>query len=201
MLTGERGHYELARGRLDVAEQLACAMQAFAGDCQLLPEQIWDGPDIPERELIIGEATGSARPLVWAHAEFLKLRRSIADGVVFDQPPQAFARYVTAGKRTSPFAIWRFNNKIRTMAAGKILRVETLCPALVHWGTADPGDHAGWQHIRDTETVDTRLGVYVADLATAGLGAGSSVDLTFYWPGVGRWESVDFRVVVQDGQV
>lgn len=163
LLTGERGHYELAAGRLDEAEQLARAMQAFAGNSQLLPEQVWDGPDVPEHELFIGQATGSARPIVWAHAEFLKLRRSIGDRRLFDQPPQPFARYVTAGKRTTPYAVWRFNNKIRAMAVGKILRVETLGPAVVHWGVD------GWQEAQDTETVDTGLGVYVADLPTTEL--------------------------------
>jgi len=196
MLTGERGHYELAAGRVDEAERLARAMQAFAGNSQLLPEQVWDGPDIPDRELVAGQATGSARPLVWAHAEFLKLRRSIQDGRVFDQPPQAFARYVTAGKRTTPYAIWRFNNKIRTMAAGKILRVETFAPAIVHWGHAGAGENAGWQQIHDTATVDTGLGVHVADLPTTELLPGSRVDFTFYWPEAARWEGSDFRVLL-----
>jgi glucoamylase len=134
MLTGERGHYELAAGHLDTAEGLARAMQAFAGNSQLLPEQVWDAADIPERELLTGVASGSARPLVWAHAEYLKLRRSLEDGRVFDLPPQTFARYVETGLRTTPYAVWRFNNKIRTMKAGKILRVETLAPFMVHWG-------------------------------------------------------------------
>lgn len=156
LLTGERGHYELAAGRLEPAEELARAMQAFAGNSQLLPEQVWDGPDVPEHELFIGQATGSARPLVWAHAEFLKLRRSIDDRRLFDQPPQPFACYVTAGKRTTPYAVWRFNNKIRAMAVGKILRVETLGPAVVHWGVD------GWQDTQDTETVDTGLDVLLA---------------------------------------
>ena len=45
-------------------------MEGLAGNSQLLPEQVWDGADIPERELFLGQASGSARPLVWAHAEF-----------------------------------------------------------------------------------------------------------------------------------
>ena len=160
---------------------------------------MWDGPEIPDRELFAGQAAGSARPLVWAHAEFLKLRRSIEDGRVFDQPPQTVARYVTAGKRTTPYAVWRFNNKIRTMAAGKVLRVETLGPAIVHWGpggSGGPGDLVGWQQIHDTVAIDTGLGVWVADLPTTALRAGARVDFTFYWPEVARWEGADFRVVV-----
>jgi glucoamylase len=190
LLTGERAHYELAAGRVDAAEALARTMQLFAGGSLLLPEQVWDIADIPERELFAGHASGSARPLVWAHAEYLKLRRSIADGRVFDQPPQTVARYAEGGKRTTPFAVWRFNNKIRTMAAGKVLRVESLHSAVVHW-SAD-----GWSHARDTATVDTGLGVHYVDLATTKLTAGSAVELTFYWPEAARWEGVDFRVVV-----
>jgi glucoamylase len=193
LLTGERGHYELAAGRLDQAELLARAMQAFAGNSQLLPEQVWDSPDIAERELFIGQATGSARPLVWAHAEFLKLRRSIADGRVFDQPPQALERYVTAGIRTTPFAVWRFNNKIRTMPSGKTLRVETLEPAIVRWGS---GPSTEWQDVEDIETIDTGLGVHVADLPTKDFPSGASVNLTFYWPRAARWEAVDFRIAI-----
>jgi glucoamylase len=41
LLTGERAHYELAAGRPRAAEQLAQALEAFAGDSGLMPEQIW----------------------------------------------------------------------------------------------------------------------------------------------------------------
>ena len=73
LLTGERAHYELAAGRSDVAEQLARTMEALAGESGLLPEQVWDSADIPGRELLIGHASGSASPLVWAHAEYLEV--------------------------------------------------------------------------------------------------------------------------------
>jgi GH15 family glucan-1,4-alpha-glucosidase len=86
LLTGERAHYELAAGRIDVAEQLARTMEALAGESGLLPEQVWDSADIPGRELLIGHASGSASPLVWAHAEYLKLCRSIRGREVFDRP-------------------------------------------------------------------------------------------------------------------
>ena len=45
-------------------------MQAFAGNSQLLPEQVWDSADVPERELITGQNPPSdhemARTLVKA---------------------------------------------------------------------------------------------------------------------------------------
>ena len=58
----------------------------------LIPEQVWDSDDIPERELFRGKASGSAMPLVWAHAEHVKLLRSLKDGRVFDMPPEPVQR-------------------------------------------------------------------------------------------------------------
>jgi hypothetical protein len=156
----------------------------------LLPELVWDAPDIASRELFAGCASGSAQPLVWAHAEYLKLRRSIQEGRVFDQPPQTVARYVSGAKRTTPYAVWRFNQKIRTMKAGRILRVETLARAAVVWGVN------AWQQVQEQHTIDTGFGVYVADLATAPLPSGASVELTFFWVDEERWEQTDFRVAV-----
>jgi glucoamylase len=190
LLTGERAHYELAAGRPEVAEQLAGAMETFAGASGLLPEQIWDSADVPERELFIGHASGSAMPLVWAHAEYVKLRRSLADGEVFDRPPQTVRRYLEE-QTTSRLVTWRFNNKLRDMPVGGTLRVETLTPGMVHW-SAD-----GWRSVHDTPTRDTTLGVHVADLVTEHLHHGDRVDLTFYWPEGERWEGVDFQVRVE----
>ncbi|MDQ2899845.1 MAG: hypothetical protein M3Y07_08595 [Acidobacteriota bacterium] len=52
--------------------------------------------------------SGSAMPLVWAHAEYLKLKRSLRDGLIFDQPPQTVERYLKQ-KTVSPRMSWRFN--------------------------------------------------------------------------------------------
>src|SRR2546426_569903 len=188
LLTGERAHYELAAGRKRAAEQLARALESFAGASGLLPEQIWDAADIPERELFFGQASGSARPLVWAHAEYLKLCRSLRDGQIFDRPPQTVQRYLVK-KVKSDHVIWRFNNKVRTMASGKILRIETLARARVHW-SAD-----GWRTVRDTDTRDTTLGVHVVDLPTASLPSRSRIDFTFYWLDRDPWEGSDSVVI------
>jgi glucoamylase len=191
LLTGERAHYELAAGHTERAEELANALQAFAGESRLLSEQVWDAPDVPERELIHGGATGSARPLVWAHAEYIKLRRSIAEGRIFDQPPQTVQRYIVEGRESCPFAVWKFNNKLRSIAPGKILRFAMLAPVVVHWSVDD------WRHPQDVEAVDAGLGVYIADLATDRLAPGKNVHFTFFWPEANRWEGEDFRLRVE----
>jgi glucoamylase len=190
LLTGERAHFELAAGRSAVAEHLLQALEAMAGEGGLLPEQIWDSADIPGRELYIGHPSGSAMPLVWAHAEYLKLCRSLFDGRIFDQPPQTVERYLVQ-QTTSDRIVWRFNNKLRTMPANRTLRVETLTPAVVHWSVD------GWRTVHDTATRDTTLGVYVCDLPTRNLCRDDLIDLTFYWPEDQRWEGVNFQVCIE----
>lgn len=195
LLAGERAHYELAAGHEEKAASLLAALEGSAGPGGLLPEQVWDGADLPERELLHGRPSGSAMPLVWAHSEHIKLLRSLRDGAVFDMPPQGVKRYIE-DKTVSPFRTWRFNNKIRTMPEGKTLRVELLDPATVHWSTDN------WATAHDSHTVENAFGIHLADLPAASLPEGSTLLFTFFWPGTGDWENVDFSVISgdQDGQ-
>jgi len=187
LLTGERAHYELLADREDRAKELLSTMESFANEGGLIPEQIWDSPDLPQHDLFFGKPSGSAMPLVWAHAEHIKLRRSLRDGKVFDIPPQTVQRYLI-DKTVSPRMVWRFNHKIRWMPAGKSLRVETLAAAVIHWSVDD------WKTPQDTNSRDVGLGVHVADLATQSLHVGQQIKFTFYWPVASHWERSDFVV-------
>lgn len=190
LLSGERAHLELAAGRRAEAERLAHTMEQLANDGGLLPEQSWDAPDIPARELFFGKPSGSAMPLAWAHAEYLKLRRSLQDGEIFDLPPQTVQRYLIDGV-TSRRVVWRFSQKVRRIPAGGILRLETAAPATIHW-SAD-----GWQSATDLTTARTGLGMHVVDLPTDTLAAGVAIVFTFHWTDADRWEGTDFRIVVE----
>ena len=187
LLAGERAHYELAAGHADEAARLLRVLQASAGPGGLLPEQIWDAADIPERELFFGKPSGSAMPLVWVHAEYVKLLRSLRDGRVYDMPAQTVERYIKAAT-VSNRATWRFNYRCQTVPVGKVLRIELLAAATVHW-SAD-----GWHTVKDTEARDTGLGIFIADLPTDQLPAGSTLVFTFFWPGSNSWEGTDFSV-------
>ncbi len=188
LLSGERAHYELAAGRSDEAQRLLTTLEACASTTGLLPEQVWDSDDIPDRELFRGRASGSAMPLVWAHAEHVKLIRSMKDGRVFDMPPQTVQRYQVQ-KVTAPFVVWRFDRRRQTVA-GKNLRIEVFEPALVHWSSNQ------WQTTHDAEAQDTGLGVHCVDLPTADLASGATVLFTFFWRTSKRWEGADFKVEV-----
>jgi glucoamylase len=191
LLSGERAHYELDAGNKAAAEDLLRTMSLSSNTSRLLPEQVWDAADIPDRELFFGKASGSACPLVWAHSEYIKLVRSLKDGKIFDQPPQTVKRY-RLEKRKAVYWEWRFNNKCRILPAGKMLRIATQVPAVVHWSPD------GWQTSHDFTSRDTGLGIYVADLPTTSMDAGHTLVFTFYWPESHRWEGTDFSVIIQD---
>ena len=191
LLAGERAHYALAGGHRDEAEALLTFIEnSTAGHSRLLPEQVWDSADIPALELFRGKPTGSACPLVWAHSEYIKLRRSIRDGRIFDQPPQTVKRYLV-DKQVRQIFGWRFNNKTRSVPRNKTLRIVLLTPGRVHWSIDN------WKSGHDTDARDTGLGIYILDLPTASMPAGGEVVFTFFWPAENRWEGTDYTVRVE----
>jgi glucoamylase len=189
LLVGERAHFELARGELHEARRLLEVMQRFGGATYLLPEQVWDAPAIPARNLAPGAPTASACPLVWAHAEHVKLLRSLADGAVFDCPAQTRQRYLGGEVRPASMT-WRFESPLRRLRPSATLRIETRDRAVVRWSDDD------WRSVRDAEALDTGVGVFVTDLPTAALEVGRSVRFTCFWPESARWEGRDFQVEV-----
>lgn len=189
LLTGERAHYELAAHHEKEALRLLHAMEGFSNEVGLLPEQVWDTKDIPDRELFFGKPSGSAMPLVWAHAEYVKLRRSLQDHRVFDMPPQTVQRYIVekTGSKISP---WSFNQKCRLISTGQILRIDLPSPAVVHWS------FDGWQTTTDLKTKDTGLGIHSVDLPSDRLKPDTMLTFTFFWTDEDRWEGINYEVKI-----
>lgn len=130
LLTGERGHYELLRGA-DTLPYLQ-AMAAMGSSTGMLPEQVWDADDDPAHGLARGRATGSAMPLAWAHAEFIKLACSIAEGRPVDRPEPLWARY---RGRLPEARVWYWSPQapLRAMPRGVRLGYCLPQPATVSW--------------------------------------------------------------------
>ena len=186
LLTGERGHIALLAG--SDAHPFLQAMMQMTGKGGMLPEQVWDSAAIPERGLYPGQPSGSAMPLVWAHAEFVKLAFSLAAGAPVDRPPRTWARY--AGIRPQlDFALWQPRQRIHQLIAGQELRLLLPEPGLVHWGMN------GWQNTQDVATEDWGLG-HVAQLPVTELLPGEHIEFTFYWPSRDAWQGEDFQIDV-----
>lgn len=184
LLTGERGHYELAAGH-DPCPYLT-ALERFARGIGLIPEQIWDGPDLPSKHLHLGEGTGSAIPLLWAHAEYLKLQRSAADGKVFDLVDPAFDRYVHNTPERQPIEIWKFNRQVAAITSGTRLRIQADSPFLLHWTNDE------WHNATDTKSLATAVGINIVDLNVSE--KKSPIRFTFLWLYTDRWEGTDYTI-------
>ena len=188
LLTGERGHYELATGR-DPGPYLR-AMEGFATAGGLIPEQVWDGPDLSGSSCRLGRPTGAANPLAWAHAEYIRLLRSVNDGVVFDRLPSVGRRYLEGGGRRD-LEIWKFNRQLRRMRPGQTLRLLALSPFRLRFSTD------GWKTAGDREAVFLpAIGCGYVDLFLPP-GQKAPVDFTFFWTSSQRWEGRDFSVEME----
>jgi glucoamylase len=93
LLTGERGEYAIAAG--EPAEHYLHTMASTAKKgSYLLPEQVWDGrPPTGNGKHRLGKATLSATPLLWTHAQFVRLAWDLHAGRVVEQPAPVARRY------------------------------------------------------------------------------------------------------------
>lgn len=92
-------------GYLIAAQKRLDAMQKFANEGLMIPEQIWDSPNVPKNadkqfvpELKFGEGTGSATPLAWSMAQFIRLAVNLQEGKNLDTPDVVYNRYVRGQK-------------------------------------------------------------------------------------------------------
>lgn len=184
LLTGERGHYELARGE-DPAPYIS-AMERFATETGLLTEQVWDGDDRPESHLFRGRPTEAAMPLAWAHAEYISLLRSASDRSVFDRVPEVVERYARRSRRPGRKEVWKFGRRPTAISPSEAMRVIGDTPFRLRVSDDE------WRTHSDVDSVETGLSLHYVDLPPLG-SPGRSWTFTFYWPLRDRWEGTDFR--------
>lgn len=183
LLTGERAHYELAAGR-DVSG-LVRTIEGFCSPGGMLPEQVWDKDDIGG--LRKGRPTGSAMPLVWAHAEYVKLLRSATDKRVFDCLDSVAGRYAKP-RQHAVIEVWRHDRQVARMEARRRLRVQAPEVFELRW-SAD-----GWKTTETTHASAVDSSGFYADLSP---GRGGRIEFTFFWPARGTWDGQNYSVIVE----
>ncbi len=153
----------------------------------MLPEQVWDEADLPERSLRRGQPAGSAVPLVWAHAEYLKLLRSAVDGKVFDRIDPVYERYCAPEgrkRRRRDLEIYSRRRPIQRMDAGSTLRILDERSFDVVW-TDD-----GWKTVNTTASRGLGSAGFSADITPAP-GSGE-LEWTLHWtPEANRTPGLD----------
>lgn len=190
LLVGERAHYELAAGH--PVKPLIAAIERFSSSGGMLPEQVWDQPDLPSEGLIFGQSAGSAQPLVWAHAEYLKLLRSTKDGEIYDSISVVRARYTadpSSRARSPRFDIFQKSRQISEIKAGYTLRIVDPDRFRVLYTT----DNWATQTTLESHRVGYP-GSY-ADIPTTP-GTSGTIVFTLYWPAEDRWLGRNFDITV-----
>jgi glucoamylase len=186
ILTGERGHYELAAGR--DPKPFITTIEDFSNEGGMLTEQVWDGPDLPHARMRRGCPTGAAMPLCWSHAEYVTLVRSRHDGICFHRVDPAYQRYVVNPVRHR-FEIWTLRHPMQRVSHGKILRIILAEEAAITWSTDN------WQQTNESQTIhQSKLDLWFADFPTAEWPRGSVFAFTIFWKPDQRWENRNWQI-------
>ena len=127
-------------------------------------------------------------PLMWAHAEYIKLLRSASDGQVFDVVPQVVDRYHTRSGRRD-LEIWKPNRRVRSTKPGGTLRVQAPAAFRLRWSRDE------WQNIDETPSNPTPLGIEFVDIPLAP-DQRAPIRFTFFWTQTNQWEGRDYEVAV-----
>jgi glucoamylase len=140
VLAGERAEHHIALGDRTTAAELADSMRRFASGFGLIPEQGWENPDLPPSPFGTppevasigfdnGKPVGSASPLTWSAAQYVRLVRDLAAGRLLEQPANTVRRYVTNQQRQTALEVTEPQD--RTAVPGSPVTVS---------GTSAPGN-------------------------------------------------------------
>ena len=105
IFTGERGEYELLAGTNDgelEPQNLLETMAGFANSGRMIAEQVWDRHIDNEYNWEMGEGTGSATPLAWSMAQFVRLAHGIEAGEPVETPTVVDDRYRSGTQPDEP---------------------------------------------------------------------------------------------------
>ena len=157
----------------------------------LLPEQVWDAAPIPALGLEPGRPSGSAMPLLWAHAEFLKLLIAREQRRPIELLSAVEQRYLSGAAdqyAARAAAAWHWRDEVPVLRheAGRALLIEDRRPFTLHFG------FDGWQRVEERAAEAKPFGLWSVRLSAAELSAPAQLNFTRRYEE--RWEGVDHRV-------
>jgi glucoamylase len=163
-------------------------MRNCASDGGLLPEQVWDAAPIPHLELWPGRPSGSAMPLLWSHAEFLKLLVARERGRPVELLCAVEQRYGGSAPPADSAAVWHWRNEvpIARLRHDRGLLIEDREPFTLHFG------FNGWQRVQERAAEAQPFGLWAVRFSAQELSQAGQLDFTRRYPH--GWENVDHSV-------
>jgi glucoamylase len=126
---------------------------------------------------------------MWAHAEYIKLLRSVRDGNVFDLIIDVAKRYLGGRADRQLFEVWKFTRQVRNVKRSRVLRIQVPVAFRLHWSIDE------WRTVQDTPSCTTMLGVAFVDIAVSAAQR-APIRFTFFWTTNSSWEGRDYLVSV-----
>ena len=128
VLSAERAEHALASGDTAEATSLLLGMRATASGVGLIPEQAWEldpiaaspygtDPTIASIGFQPGKAAGSASPLTWSAASFVRLTADLAAKRNVVLPAATHDRYVAHSQGTTPLTVTAPDDKSSVTAS------------------------------------------------------------------------------------
>jgi glucoamylase len=176
LLTGERAEQDLQSGDTAAASALAVDFQQMTWGLGYVPEQVWEDPDTPASPFgadpttasigfTNGQAAGSAAPLIWGQAQYLRLILDLQTNSLIDQPPITRARYLgSAAPADVPVTIASPANGATVTGAETVVKGTTTPGASVEVAAGQPASAANTSTV--VAAVADSHGAYMAALPT-----------------------------------
>jgi glucoamylase len=185
LLTGERGHLALQSGEDPLPYLETMARCASVGG--LMPEQVWDSAPIPEKGLAPGRPSGSAMPLLWTHAEYVKLAVARESGKPVEMLRAVEERYA-AKPRAARTWHWRAEARFTHLARGRRLAIEHRGPFVLRYG------FDGWQQVVEKVAAPGPFGMYAVTFAPDEIEKFATMQFTRRFDR--GWENVDYSLTL-----
>jgi glucoamylase len=170
LLVGERGHMALQAGEDPLA--YLHTMWNCSSQGGLLPEQVWDTNALPARGLFPGRPSGSAMPLLWSHAEFLKLLVAREAKRPIELLQVVERRYPGGRIPRAGLQHWRDEVPAMHLERARDLRIEDREPFVLHFG------FDGWQQIADREAAAAPFGLWAVSFQATELASHATLEFT-----------------------
>lgn len=185
LLSGERGH-QAVLCKEDATDYIK-AILASASKGGMLPEQIWDQEDIRRYGLYKGRPSGSAMPLIWAHAEFIKLIYIHISQKPIEQLSCVTDRYLK-NKQKSDAIYWYDTISCGSVSSKYKLWIQANSSFNLHYG------FDGWNDIQDKASQALGFGMHGVCLNLKNL-AGKTINFTRHFDDNG-WEGKNWVLPV-----
>jgi glucoamylase len=125
-------------------------------------------------------------PLMWAHAEYIKLLRSVQDGAIFDRIEAVANRYGDPHQH-GELEVWKFNRRVKHIPRGRMLRIQAHAEFRLRFTTN------AWQTQSDRDSTDTGIDIHYCDISPNEF-QDAPLQFTFFWTNANHWEGTDYQV-------